>query len=270
MAAARNDRKLITVMAACLVAYLVIALLMFGFPLALSQRDQLSHDSGAGSGLLATPINAKQDPSETSFWYVGTSSNDSAGLSNEGIRATIQVMNQNVSGVLSFWVSETFKNDLWAQVGYYIENRTSPVAFCQIWNLTNNSEVWSNATEVGEGMHTFEISYLKGTNWSFLLDGTQFALFDMHTNETSHTSPVHAMSEEGYVSEQFSFSPVEFSSLQLFFFGSWHNIAEATSIGNAWGMQGRMQNSSFAPNEFAVGGDSAPLPSDSALWSYSD
>src|SRR5689334_7312120 len=80
--------------------------------------------------------------SSSSFFYVGAfmnSNSDPSAVPNSGVQATIQVVSQKATGCLSFWVDDDAASNIWGQVGYYICNGSTPVAFYQIWNLNNGS-----------------------------------------------------------------------------------------------------------------------------------
>jgi hypothetical protein len=201
------------------------------------------------------------------YWYVGAYSTNEALASNSGIRSMIQVKSQTVNGVLAFWGSEAMSNNLWAQVGYYIDNGTNPTGFYQIWNLTDGSEVGGGVCAVSEGIHTFSIVLGNGTVWKFGIDTQIIGSYDMHTNSSSLVYPARAMSEEGYVQQPFTFSNVLFASaLQVLKSGYWQNVTEALSSGNVWGIKGHNQNISLSQNEFSVGKDIPPLENNSTLW----
>jgi hypothetical protein len=199
------------------------------------------------------------------FWYVGASAIYNG--SNSGVRSLIQVENQDSPGVLSFWISEAFVNNFWAQVGYYVQNGSEPIGFYQVWSLDNRSEIATGTTSVSDGFHMFGIAHLDGTTWKFTLDSKIFGSFDMRTNRTNPEYPLYAMSEEGYVKNPFSFSEVIFSkAIQILESGRWVDASSAVSYGNAWGITGTKQSAELSTNEVLLGGALNALPANAELW----
>jgi hypothetical protein len=233
---------------------------------ALSFHGSVTSNSSANTSNSQPPLTSVVGEAQTKYWYVGASSTDQALSSNTGIRSMIQVESQNVTGVLSFWVSEALSNDLWAQVGYYIENGSTPVGFYEIWNLTDNSEVGAGICHIDVGIHTFSITLGNGTEWNFGIDSQVIGKHDMHTSASSLVYPERAMSEEGYTSRPFAFSSVLFlSGMQVMKSGSWQNASGALSFGSSWGIIGHNQESGLSQDEFLVG--SVPiLENNSTLW----
>ena len=203
---------------------------------------------------------ANENQSALNYWYVGASSSNSTFLQNNGIRSEIQVLPQNVSSFLAFWVSETMSNNLWGQVGYYIFHNSRPVAFYQVWNLSTKSEITSGTIDVSFGDHLFSMFLTKGTIFQFSVDSQKIGYYNMLTNGSSRTDPVFALSEEGYCSSPFSFEPVAFSAMQVLQGGDWLRITSAESYGNAWGMAG------VAQSQFIVGGNYSSLLEGTSLW----
>lgn len=202
------------------------------------------------------------------FWYVGASSSDPESLSNTGARSIIQVEKQNISGVLSFWISEGMSNNLWAQVGYYMDNGSSLTAFYQVWNLTSMAELATGIGAVSEGMHVFSLSLGRGTTWDFEVDGSALGSFDMRTNTSSASYPIRSMSEEGYVSSPFAFSQVTFlNGMEVEHAGVWSSAQNATSFGSIWGIQGSLQSATITGNGFVVGGSAPRIAQGTLLWS---
>ncbi len=192
-----------------------------------------------------------------------------SGGSNNGVRSFIQVRDQNNrDGVVSFWISEAFENNLWAQVGYYIQSGSQPVGFYQIWSLNNRSEISTGTTKVTDGIHEFAILHGNNTTWQFVIDSKVFGSFNMQTNSTSSSYPIYAMSEEGYTNEPFAFSQVMFSrAIQVLNSGNWYNVPSAVSFGTAWGIDGRVQSSQLLENQFVVGGSTRVIAANAELWS---
>jgi hypothetical protein len=229
--------------------------------------EQQNFIAGTNSGgQMAYTLQINRNNSQD-FWYVGASSSNLSFYYNNGIRSMIEVKNQSVLGVLAFWVSEATGNGLWAQVGYYIDNGSSPFAFYQIWNLTNRAEIATGGTAVAAGIHIFSLSLSNATIWNFRVDSSVLGTFDMRTNTSSPQFPISAMSEEGYSQHPFGFSKVTFlSGMQVLKGGSWENVTDASSYGNSWGIQGNMQSPRLSANEFAVGESYPIVASNSPLW----
>lgn len=248
-----------------------LAFLALSFnPLISSQADKIAPSLGSSeSASSSSSSKTTASISNTSFWYVGASSSDPSKESNQGIRSYIQVRNQTVTnGVLSFWISEAFTNNLWAQVGYYIQNNSGTIAFYQVWNLTDRSEIMTKTQPVSSGMHLFSIELVSESNtWNFSMDGKPFGSFNMQTNLSSKSYPMYAMSEEGYAQTPFSFYPVLFqSAIQAFKSDTWQSVSNANSFGNNWGIQGHEQNSLLGNDEISVGQGNPVLSVNSILW----
>ena len=183
--------------------------------------------SGFGTTLKDTPA--------ASYWYVGGYSYDNVTFSNSGVRTTIEVRSQQVSSFLSFWISDTMSNNLWAQVGYYYFHSSGPIAFFQVWNLTTRTEVASRTSAVFYGVHTFSMELLEDDNWSFSVDSHQIGTYNMKTSVSSPNDSVTALSEEGYCNSPFSFQPVSFTeAIQVLHDGTWFTPAHA----NIWRLLG--------------------------------
>ena len=205
--------------------------------------------------------------SSASCWWVGASSTDSSALPNNGVRGTIQVASQQVNGLLSFWVSDQLSNNFWGQVGYYFYMSSTPVAFYQIWNMTSGVVMKSGTSSVSLGSHQFSMYLQSGTTWAFALDGRVFGTYDMHSSISSSSYPVYALSEEGYATSVFSFSPVTFlSAMEVLKSGTWSPVQLANSFGNAWGVQGAAQNSNLAGDQILVSTSMPALGAGTVLW----
>ncbi len=247
----------------------IVVMLLF-FSLSLTVQKQPSNPQTT-SKVYQPPLTptavAVSNSSSPDFWYVGASVSDPSVALNTGLRSLIQVKDQSVAGVLSFWASEAMSNNLWAQVGYYIDQGSRPFAFFQIWNLTDRSEVATGTTNVTDGTHLFSMTTSNGTMWSFSVDSQVFGVVDMHTSTSSPNYPIYAMSEESGVQNPFAFSQILFSSAtQVLILGTWHNATSAKSFGNAWGVQGHEQNQEFVDNEIAVGAGNAIPSAGETLW----
>jgi hypothetical protein len=251
---------------ALLILVLSLAFLALSFnPLISSQADK----TGPTIRQSESASNVSSASNNPTFWYVGASSNDPISESNVGLRAYIQVRNQTIkNGVLSFWISEAFTDNLWAQVGYYIQNNSGTIAFYQVWNLTDRSELVTGTQSVSNGIHLFCIELIRQTDtWTFSMDNKSFGSFDMLANLSSASYPMYAMSEEGYAQSPFPFYPVVFpSAIQVYKSDSWHSVLYASSFGNNWGIQGHEQNSLLGEDEIAIGESYQVLAVNSILW----
>ncbi len=206
-------------------------------------------------------------PSSGSVWWVGASSTDSSALPNTGVQGKIQVISTSVVGCLAFWVSDDLLNNVWGQVGYYICDTSTPLAFYQIWNLDTNAVLTSGSKSVSTGSHTFSMYLQSGTTWAYSLDGTVFGTYDMGASTSSSSYPVYALSEEE-ANSTFAFPTVGFSTaLQVMESGSWNPVQTAESYGTGWGLAGAAQGTGLQANQITVGGSLAALPQGTQLWS---
>gem|GEM_PF-537739 len=208
-------------------------------------------------------------------YWVGAQASDSAALPNTGIQTTIEVVSQQVTGCLSFWVSEEASSTTWGQVGYYICNGDTPVAFYQIWS--SGSVLVTGTIFVSAGYHEFSMYVQSGDTWAYALDGSVFGTYNMGADISSSTYPVQAMSEEGYVSGPWTPAQVEFgtamqvlessawSSVQTAFSYSWPYGCSSSSL-SCWGLQGNLQNSSISTDAIVVGGSAPQVAGGFPLW----
>ncbi len=204
--------------------------------------------------LRASPLNLVAEQSKK-YWYVGAASFQA--MPNHGVRGSIEVKAQpEVSAFLSFWVSDTLSNDLWAQVGYYIFHSQGPMAFYQVWNLSTLTEIGSGEYTVSNGVYLFSMLASNGTRWSFYVDSRMIGTFDTLTYQSMPSSEVYALSEEGYCHSPFPFEQVDFrNGMQVQnIYGAWVNVSRATSYGSAWGIVRSNQDSSLGVHNFLVGG----------------
>src|SRR5712692_10393753 len=180
------------------VLLVLLLLILPVVPLAvlLQPQGQLIHY--AESSLIVWPANTNGDdqgedlsalvpaqkPVEREFasassgsnnYWVGAQASDSAALPNTGIQTTIQVVSQQVVGCLSYWVSEEASSTVWGQVGYYICNGSTPVAFYQIWK--SGFVLVTGTTSVPTGSHEFSMYVQSGNTWAYALDGSVFGAF---------------------------------------------------------------------------------------------
>ena len=231
--------------------------------------------------------------SESQTYYVGaeehgancSSDSDCSFPTNSGAQATIQVVNQQVTGCLSYWIGDDSSADIWGQVGYYICNGSTPLAFYQIWDLVTYSILTTGESEISPGYHKFSMYVDSGTSWIFAVDGNVIGTYDMGANSSMPGYPVQALSEEGYVSRPWNPEQVTFSSaIQTYNLGTWSpSLASAEyfdgcdsdgHVGGAgyygpyscWGVQGNLQNSTIPSDSILVGGDTPLILPGSLLW----
>jgi len=214
------------------------------------------------------------------YYYVGAEAATSAcsptcvPITNTGAETQVQVVSQQVTGCLSYWISDDSKANIWGQVGYYICNGSTPVAFYQVWNLNTSSVLATGTTSVSAGSHFFSMYAQSGTVWAYALDGSVFGTHDMQSSVSSSTHPVQAVNEEGGVSAPWNPARVQFGTTILIErSGVWTPVTSAseawgcgTSQQSCWGVQGGSQNSALTADEVLVGGSAPPLASGTDLW----
>lgn len=246
---------------------LVVGIMLFGLIIAFNTASLQSLQMSANSIFSGQQSASAKMPSSKPYWYGGGCSNNTQVLQNSGARTFIDVKPQYVKGFLAFWVSESFSNNLWAQVGYYIYRSSVPIGFYQIWNMTPREEVSTGTTTLRPGMHSFSFVLLSGGKLAFKVDEVTFASYNIGQVSSSASYPLCSLSEEGYSPAPFSFSPVTFKvAMQVLRSGTWSDVNFANSFGNSWGIEGQMQNSSLPTNEIVVGSNLNIIPSSSQLW----
>ncbi|MDA4136272.1 MAG: hypothetical protein OK449_04645 [Thaumarchaeota archaeon] len=215
------------------------------------------------------PVAYFTTPATDSTWWVGAESRDSSAMSNTGVQASIQVISFPSTGCLAFWVADGLTNGVWGQVGYYLCDGDSPVAFYQIWNL-NTYTILSGGTQgISAGTHVFSMYLQGGTTWAYALDGTVFGTYAMGASLSSSTYPVEALSEEQGASV-FSFPAVTFTTaMQAMNSNSWSPVRTGVSYGSAYGVQGTLQNSVLQNDAIIIGGSISSLPYGTPVWSSS-
>ena len=217
--------------------------------------------------------------SSSSFFYVGAfidANSDPSSVPNSGVQATIEVVSQQATGCLSFWVDDAAVSNIWGQVGYYICNASAPVAFYQVWNLTTNQVLTTGTTSVTNGYHQFSMhSQNAGNTWAYALDGNAFGTYNMGAGISSSTNGISAAVEEGYVSSPYQpTQQVEFSpALQVMQSGVWYTVHlayEPWGCGSkgmsCWGIEGNLQNPALPPDTIVVGGNTSLVSTGTWLW----
>jgi len=183
------------------------------------------------------------------------------------------VISSQVTGCLSFWVAdEMSSNSVWGQVGYYICNGPTPVAFYQIWK--SGSVAVTGTTSLSTGSHQFSMYLQSGTTWAYLLDGGVFGTYNMGSSTSSTTYPIEALSEEGYVSAPWNPLQVQFTQVQVMSTGVWSPVptgyepygCSQTNLYSCWGAQGNLQNPSIPDDALVVGGSTPVILSGTTLW----
>lgn len=204
---------------------------------------------------------------------------------NSGAQTTIQVVSQQATGCLSYWIGDDSAANIWGQVGYYICNGSPPTAFYQVWSLNTYSVLATGTSPISTGYHQFSMYVASGTTWAYAVDGDVIGTYDMKSNSSMPAYPVQALSEEGYVGSPWIPAQVNFSSaIETLNLGNWSRSQVSTayaggcgsdgSVGKAgylapyscWGAEGNLQNSTIPAGSLVVGGDSPPILSGSPLW----
>ncbi|MFI5421044.1 MAG: hypothetical protein ACHQ1H_08770, partial [Nitrososphaerales archaeon] len=216
------------------------------------------------------PLFTSAGSTGSNTYWVGGSSNDNTALTNTGVRATIQVISFNVGAAcLSYWVSDELSNSMWGQVGYYICQGSSPIAFYQIWNLATNTVITTGTTAVSTGTHTFTMSLQSGTTWGYYVDNTLIGSYNMGSSISVPAGgyPVYALSEEGYTGSPFTIPQVSFpTAILVLKSGAWSPVQLSTSYGSSWGVEGNHQNSNLNVDALLIGGNVPIIPAGSTLW----
>jgi hypothetical protein len=259
------------------------------------------------TGFFALPMGASSasQPSQSQYVFPSSGSNTyrigaqvqsaicspiCSYLNNTGARTTVQVVSEPVVGCLSYWVSDDSAANIWGQVGYYICNSSTPVAFYQIWNLDSYSILTTGTTTVSTGYHTFSMySQPGGNTWAYSLDGSVFGTYDMGSSISKGTYPAQAVSEEGYVSGPWNPAQVTFTTAietyqtsNTFPSGNgWYTPPSAYELGggcsssgavnasggySCWGIAGNLQDSSIPIDSMVTGGTTPLLAAASYLW----
>ncbi len=208
------------------------------------------------------------------YYYVGADSEVASVYSNYGVGATIQVISTQASGCLSYWVADDSSASIWGQVGYYLCNSSTPVAFYQIWNLNTNTVLVTGTASVTTGAHQFSMYSQSGSTWAFTLDGGILGTYNMGSSVSSSSYPVEALSEEGSVSAPWNPPQVQFSQIQVrSSAGAWSSVSTGfvpygcnSSSYSCWGDAGNMQNPSISTDSVLVGGSTSTILSGTVLW----
>lgn len=217
------------------------------------------------------------------FFYVGAFANystDRLNLPNSGIRGTIQVVSQQVSGCLSYWVDDDSAANIWGQVGYQMCDGSTPVAFYQIWNLETSTVLVTGTAPVSQGNHSFSMYSINGSDtWAYALDASVIGTYGMSATISSTTYGVSAYAEEGYVTSAYQPArQVEFSAIQTYNSSAavwspvqltYEPIACGATGMSCWGIQGNLQNSSIPAGGYVTGGTTPLVSWGTWLWNGS-
>ena len=206
---------------------------------------------------------------------MGGKSQDASALPCTGISATIDVVAMpqlTGSQTVAAWAAVGLANDNWQQIGYYCADGDDPEGFYQIWDLTNNTVLTGGSWAVTAGPHQFEIVYSGAGNvWDFMMDGTLEGSYDV--GAAISVSPGASQPFEALLEQQnppFTVPTVTFPvAMYAQQNGVWNDVATASSYSttSTYGVAGRSQNSSLAPDEIQAGTAIASISSGTALWS---
>ncbi|OLE71726.1 hypothetical protein AUF78_00790 [archaeon 13_1_20CM_2_51_12] len=249
-------------------------------PLLTNEQSSAFLDHSSNTTTMQQPRRYEfASASSSGFFYVGAfinSNSDPSAVPNSGVQATIQVVSQQVTGCLSFWVDDDAASNIWGQVGYYICNSSVPVAFYQVWNLTTNQVLTTGTTSVTNGYHQFSMhSQNAGNTWVYSLDGNVFGTYNMGASISSSTNGISAAVEEGYVSSPYQpAQQVEFSpALQVMQSGIWYTVHLAyepwgcgSNGKSCWGIEGNLQNPALPSDTIVVGGNTSLVSTGAWLW----
>src|SRR5487761_39690 len=201
---------------------LAVGILLFALIIAFNTAPLQSLQMSANSIFSGQQSASTKMSSSKPYWYGGGCSNNTQVLQNSGARTFIDVEPQYVRAFLAFWVSESFSNNLWAQVGYYIYGSSVPIGFYQIWNMTPREEVSAGTTALRPGLHSFSFVLGSGGKLAFNVDDLTFGSYNIGKVSSSTSYPLCSLSEEGYSAAPFSFSPVTFKvAMQVLRSGTW-------------------------------------------------
>src|SRR5215467_11993025 len=118
-------------------------------------------DSSAGLSAVLPSHGPYRDQTFSSTTVSSGSSNywvgEQVAIQNTGVQATIQVVSEQVTGCLSYWIGDDSAANIWGQVGYYLCDSSTPIAFYQIWNLNTYSVLVTGTTSVSTGNHQFSM-----------------------------------------------------------------------------------------------------------------
>jgi len=174
---------------------------------------------------------------------------------NSGIRATWDSL--GIAPATPFWISQSFPNQLWAQVGYYPDGW-----FYQVWDLAAYHKLASNGPgkAIKPGVHTFEIS-LQGNRWRFSVDGKSIGNYGIGsdtgsgdfllTNEFTTGSEAALFRDATYLTN-----------------GVWTPAPSAQCYISGLppiGIAGHLQDPTLAPGSLRIGG-AASVTNGTQLW----
>ncbi len=284
---ARTDRPRAAVLV--LLAILVLSgpfAALAGVPPGVAPTWALGNGNAQPSPLRFLPpiLGSSAVSSGSNVYYVGAQAPTQLGsgyLTNAGAQTTVQVVTTTVTGCLSYWIGDDSAANLWGQVGYYICNGATPLAFYQIWNLTSGAALTTGTTSVSTGYHTFSMYSQSGSStWAFALDGTVFGTYNLGASLSLGTYPVQAVSEESLVSGPWTPPEVTFSTAMQTYqtaatnpAGSgWTSVASAfepwsgCSGNTCWGIAGNLQDATIPGDALVTGGSRTVVAAGTSLW----
>jgi MYXO-CTERM domain-containing protein len=212
------------------------------------------------------------------FWWIGSTSSESSGLPNDGVRTTMSAVDfQPDGGCFDCWTSEYLDNGFWGQVGFSAcnfqgDSEENFTVFYQTWNADAGLLlVDGESTFITEGLHTFTMNLDAGTKWDYSVDGTIFGSYDMGSAAAAGPYAISTVCEEGD-GVAAAFVPPTISvpvTMQVDNGGQW-SAATAGLVYNSAGIsgvEGNLQSSALANDQTVIGGSSTFLQFYTPLWS---
>jgi len=176
---------------------------------------------------------------------------------NQGIKATWEP--NGPTG--SWWISQTFANQLWAQTGvfnskwfYYIQDRSTGTDLVTInWAHLKPADYTKP--------HTFEISQQGGhKGWRFLIDGKSIGSYGIGADGSGDFLLTNEFADAG--------DKATFHDAQVMVSGVWRPASSAFSftMGDpVLGIAGHLQDPTLAPGALRIGGP-ASVTNGTQLW----
>ena len=179
---------------------------------------------------------------------------------NTGIRATWDPL--GTAPTSPYWISQSFSNQLWAQVGYYppgwfwyvFDLKTNPPQILAHSKLTNPKPI-----QAGQS-HVFEIS-LQGNRWRFMVDGKAVGNYGIGSDTGSGDFLLTNEFTNGTESALFSDAMVQLN-------GVWQPASSASAYISgtpAIGIAGHLQDPTLASGSLRIGG-AASVTNGTQLW----
>jgi len=180
---------------------------------------------------------------------------------NKGVRATFNALGNPQPG--TFWISQSFPNSLWAQVGFF-----NVGWFYQVWNLNGPTLLKSfksssqKTQDVSQGTHVFEISLQGGHgSWGFLVDGRKIGGYGIGSDTGDG---------DFLLTNEFASGPEIglFTDAQALINGVWQPAPSASAYISgtpAIGLAGHLQDPTLPPGSLRIGG-AASVTNGTQLW----